>query len=136
MLTAITAYSIDKEILLIFNYFGAARYTNNATTVNNIFGIHTANNGLMPPLVAKTVENCINNMYEKLINNPNPKWNPIPPRILREAIHTPINVNINYRSTAPGYNNTPRFRGVLKILCIVLLADQPFTAPLVIPSTR
>ena len=49
----------------------------------------------MPPLVAKTVENCINNMYEKLINNPNPKWNPIPPRILREAIHTPINVNIN-----------------------------------------
>ena len=95
MLTAITAYSIDKDILLIFNYFGAARYTNNATTVNNIFGIHTANNGLMPPLVAKTVENCINNMYEKLINNPNPKWNPIPPRILREAIHTPINVNIN-----------------------------------------
>ena len=78
-----------------FYYFGAARYTNKATTANNIFGIHTANNGLIPPLVAKTVENCINNMYEKLINNPNPKWNPIPPRILREAIHTPINVNIN-----------------------------------------
>lgn len=53
-------------------------------------GIHTATSGLRSALVEKVVENCMNIIYTALIKIPNAKWNPLPPRILRQDIHTPM----------------------------------------------
>lgn len=46
------------------------------------------------PLVAKVVEICKNKINEKLISNPSPICNPIPPLTFRLANETPISVRI------------------------------------------
>ena len=61
--------------------------------IKNIFGDQTASSGERLLLIANVVVICINNIYEKAISMPNPRWKAIPPLTLFEETLSWLNLD-------------------------------------------
>ena len=62
---------------------------------NKILGIHAANIGGVPALMANEADTVCNIIYRKLSAKPKPRYIPIPPLRLRDDSDAPMLVSMN-----------------------------------------